>query len=271
MIASGLITQRAELEQMPAQTIERDYVLAHVCAEIGIRGDARIVFKGGTLLRLCYFEHYRYSADLDFSTVEGLSKDSAIQSIAEAAESCRERLEMPMLEVSQEPGEAAWVNYVGPLRSKPRKLKLDVSDSEFVESRARVHLQRRWPDLLDEAMIDCYTLDEVSAEKVRCIAERLQCRDFYDMHELLQGEHVDSLEAWELYLRKSQNDRNLGKRRTPPSEWLTVFERRMGDYERLWKGEMNDYVAGAPSFEDVRRVTRRKLAPLLKAAGDISS
>ena len=29
------------------------------------------MFKGGTALRLCYFEDYRYSADLDFSVVEG--------------------------------------------------------------------------------------------------------------------------------------------------------------------------------------------------------
>lgn len=30
-----------------------------------------LVFKGGTALRLCYFEGYRYSADLDLSVVEG--------------------------------------------------------------------------------------------------------------------------------------------------------------------------------------------------------
>ena len=52
MIASGLITKRADQERMPAQSIERDYVLAHVSAEIGLRGDARIVLKGGTLLLL---------------------------------------------------------------------------------------------------------------------------------------------------------------------------------------------------------------------------
>jgi predicted nucleotidyltransferase component of viral defense system len=61
MIAKGLITQRANDERLPAQTIERDYVLAHICADIGIAGDTRLVFKGGTLLRLCYFADYRYS------------------------------------------------------------------------------------------------------------------------------------------------------------------------------------------------------------------
>ena len=48
MIAKGLITQRANDEHLPAQTIERDYVLAHLCAEIGAMSDDRLVFKGGT-------------------------------------------------------------------------------------------------------------------------------------------------------------------------------------------------------------------------------
>jgi hypothetical protein len=59
MSAKGLITQRANDERLPAPTIERDYVLAHICADIGIAGDTRLVFKGGTLLRLCYFADYR--------------------------------------------------------------------------------------------------------------------------------------------------------------------------------------------------------------------
>jgi hypothetical protein len=77
VISRGLITQRANDEQLPAQTIERDYVLANVCADIGDLANARLVFKGGTLLRLCYFDDYRYSADLDFSAIDGLTTGDA--------------------------------------------------------------------------------------------------------------------------------------------------------------------------------------------------
>lgn len=42
----GPISQRANDERLPAQTIERECVLAHVCADIGPRGDPRLVFKG---------------------------------------------------------------------------------------------------------------------------------------------------------------------------------------------------------------------------------
>jgi predicted nucleotidyltransferase component of viral defense system len=271
MIAKGFITQRADDERMSAQTIERDYVLAHICAEVGMRGDARLIFKGGTLLRLCYFADYRYSADLDFSAVKGLSRAQATDLVADAADNCRRRLEMPMLEVTREANESTWVRYVGPLESKPRKIKLDISENEFVASSALVRLQQLWPDIPKGSTIVGYTLDEVAAEKVRCIAERLQCRDLYDIHELLISGDVDPLEAWNLYLQKAENDRIHGKQRKSPSEWSETFERRIFEYDKRWKAELDDYLPnGVPSFDAVKRVTRRKLASLLNAADGIA-
>ena len=38
----------------------------HVVAALAEAGDDRLVFKGGTLLRVCVFEDYRWSEDLDF-------------------------------------------------------------------------------------------------------------------------------------------------------------------------------------------------------------
>jgi predicted nucleotidyltransferase component of viral defense system len=272
MIAKGLITQRANDERLPAQTIERDYVLAHICSDIGTVGDARLVFKGGTLLRLCYFADYRYSADLDFSAVDGLSGGDAVALVAVAVDACRKRLELPLLEIVHGEGGAPWVNYIGPLGAKPRRLKLDISDSELVESHHRIGLQPRWPDLPEDTAIDGYTLDEIAAEKVRCIAERLQCRDLYDMHELLDAFHVDSLEAWYLYLRKAENDEGRGRQRTPPPEWSAMFERRMAAYRERWDGELGDYLPGdVPPFIDIERRSRRYLAPLLDAARALSA
>jgi predicted nucleotidyltransferase component of viral defense system len=271
VIAKGLITQRANDERLPAQTIERDYVLAHICTDIGTVGDARLVFEGGTLLRLCYFADYRYSADLDFSAIDGLSGDDAVAFVATAVDTCGKRLELPLLEIVNGEGGTPWVNYVGPLGAKPRKLKLDISDTELVESHRRTELQPRWPDLPQGAAIDGYTLDEVAAEKVRCIAERVQCRDLYDMHELLDRGLVDPLEAWDLYLRKTENDERRGRQRTPPRKWSATFERRMGAYRDRWDGELGDYLSGeVPAFTDIERRSRRYLAPLLDAARSFS-
>src|SRR3990170_330033 len=52
--------------------IEKDYVLDWMLA--GISADPEIgtswVFKGGTCLKKCYFETYRFSEDLDFTLPE---------------------------------------------------------------------------------------------------------------------------------------------------------------------------------------------------------
>ncbi|MFZ2057375.1 MAG: hypothetical protein WAV54_08220 [Acidimicrobiales bacterium] len=47
---------------MDAGTAERDYMLAHVVAQLHLatpEDGGRLVFKGGTVLRFVYFEDYR--------------------------------------------------------------------------------------------------------------------------------------------------------------------------------------------------------------------
>jgi uncharacterized protein len=271
MIAKGLITKRANDDQMPAQTVERDYILAQVCADIGAAADSRLVFKGGTLLRLCYFEDFRYSADLDFSAIDGLSGAGATAAIERAIVVCRNRVELPHLElVDGDSGGTAWIEYVGPLGAKPRKIKLDVSDDELVETHSRLPLLRRWPDLPEQAAIEGYALDEVAAEKLRCMSERVQCRDFCDTNDLLCGGDLDALEIWHLYLRKAANDVVRGKQRTPPARWAQTFERRLDTYSERWDGELGEYLADVPRFDDVRRQTLRELAPVIDAARSLS-
>ena len=143
MISKGLITQRANDERLPAHPVERDYILAQLVAEIGAAGNERLVFKGGTLLRLCYFADYRYSADLDFSATNGLTAAEALSIVGTAIAACRARLELPVLELAEQNGAPPWITYVGPLGAKPRKLKLDISDDELVTCVVCRRL-RRW-------------------------------------------------------------------------------------------------------------------------------
>ena len=84
MITRAHITRRAATDGVPAKTVERDYVLAHIIAGLAsLKRETGLVFKGGTALRLCHFDDYRYSADLDFSIVAG-SREDAYATIEEA-------------------------------------------------------------------------------------------------------------------------------------------------------------------------------------------
>jgi predicted nucleotidyltransferase component of viral defense system len=57
---------------LQARVVEKDYVLGWVLA--GIARDQELarawLFKGGTCLKKCFFETYRFSEDLDFTVVE---------------------------------------------------------------------------------------------------------------------------------------------------------------------------------------------------------
>jgi predicted nucleotidyltransferase component of viral defense system len=59
-----------------AAVVERDYILAHIVAQLHLvvlEDEGRLVFKGGTALRLVHIGDYRYSADLDFTLINGAS------------------------------------------------------------------------------------------------------------------------------------------------------------------------------------------------------
>lgn len=61
---------------LPWEILERDYLLSWILAGISQVKDLRetLVFKGGTALKKCYFGDYRFSEDLDFSSLEGVPR-----------------------------------------------------------------------------------------------------------------------------------------------------------------------------------------------------
>jgi len=95
------IIRRADSDGVSAATVERDYVLTHVMCGIPRHEAAeRMIFKGGTALRLCYVENFRYSADLDFS-LDHLSRDDAVAVVAETLQNLKDALEFPELGIGQ--------------------------------------------------------------------------------------------------------------------------------------------------------------------------
>ena len=59
--------------------VEKDYLLGWLLAGIGEHPATRDtwVFKGGTCLKKCFFETYRFSEDLDFTLTDPAHLDEA--------------------------------------------------------------------------------------------------------------------------------------------------------------------------------------------------
>jgi predicted nucleotidyltransferase component of viral defense system len=251
VIHQNMIKRRADEDRLPAPAVERDYVLTHVLTTISERDQKqRLVFKGGTSLRLCHFEDYRYSADLDFSLTGGVEAEGATRLIADALVDCRERVRLPLLELDER--SPPRIRYVGPLGAKPRFVKLDLAGDELVENTTILPIRRRYEDQ-EAGRCRVYTLEETAAEKLRCVMQRLQCRDLLDLHELLVVNGIDAKAVWPLFELKARH------RDREPTRFGESFDDRVPRWEERWNRELVEYIASPPEFDGVLRSVRREL------------
>ncbi|MDX2246626.1 MAG: nucleotidyl transferase AbiEii/AbiGii toxin family protein [Bacteroidia bacterium] len=72
MITPKEINKVAAKSRVSDRQIEKDYVLSWVLYGISKNKvlHSVLVFKGGTVLKKAYFEHYRFSEDLDFTLID---------------------------------------------------------------------------------------------------------------------------------------------------------------------------------------------------------
>lgn len=70
MISRNDILARAKAWSLRPDVVEKDYVLGWVLAAVAAHPVAGRTWKGGTCIKKCYFETYRFSEDLDFSLTE---------------------------------------------------------------------------------------------------------------------------------------------------------------------------------------------------------
>lgn len=102
MLTRFAITRRADDDGVGAMVAERDYVLAHIVAQLHRAkptDGGQLVFKGGTALRLVHISDYRYSADLDFTIIGG-SASAATASMVEVLDAARDHAGLPVLELT---------------------------------------------------------------------------------------------------------------------------------------------------------------------------
>ena len=200
MITALDIRERAGEWGLSPDVVEKDYVLGWLLAAIGadpVLGRT-VVFKGGTCLKKCYFETYRFSEDLDFTLVDGAPSEP--EALATAFARVAERLqnvaglELPRelfrFEVYQNPrgrpSIEGRVYYRGPLPrsgSLPR-IKLDLTaDEVLVRPSVLRPVWHPYPDTspMGRATVRSYSYDELFGEKLRALVERTRPRDLYDV------------------------------------------------------------------------------------------
>jgi predicted nucleotidyltransferase component of viral defense system len=185
--------------------VEKDYVLGWLLAGIFNHPvlSQHWVFKGGTCLKKCYFETYRFSEDLDFTLTDEshLNVDFLLGAFREVSAWVYEQtgIEIPPDKLHFEvfenrrgrPAGQGRVSYRGPIApasGDPPRIKLDLTIDEVMVlppvDRPVAHPYSDAPDCGITAR--CYSFEEVFAEKVRALAERARPRDLYDVINLFR-------------------------------------------------------------------------------------
>ena len=256
--------------RIPEAVLERDYCLAWFL--VGLSHSTvreKLVFKGGTALKRCYFGNYRFSEDLDFSLAEELS----IEEILGALEGVYDEVQRAsgiVFRFSREDrskhrnSHPFYLAYEGPLPSTSAKeVKIDVTINErFVcplQERLIVRGYEEYADLPKDSSVRVYSLDEIAVEKVVALTDRArnEPRDLYDVWYLTSEGHID-LATLTTEIESKLEFR--GRTRAGLGDELAKKEKR---YQKLWNVRLGAQMAHLPPFEGVFRSVRRSM----RAAG----
>jgi predicted nucleotidyltransferase component of viral defense system len=223
------IQEHAQRKLVPQTVIEKDYALSYLLAGISehsVLSDS-LIFKGGTALKKIYFGDYRFSEDLDFSTINAPTGKNLEQAFEEVALISKKLLnQYGPFEINfkrnseREPhpnGQDAFNFYLkfpwhpGPLC----RVKVEVTHDEPV-----ILLPIKKPILHDyeeciNFQMNCYSIEEIIAEKLRALLQthqklilrgwnRPRARDYYDLWCLFKKyqPHINTSEVLETLDKK---------------------------------------------------------------------
>jgi len=208
MILKKEITDKSIEWKVPPDTVDKDWVLGHFLSAFYSINEhkEKLVFKGGTALRKCYFPNYRFSEDLDFTskTVDYKLTKKILTEVIEIAKNNSGILfythEITELIFEDKlTGYQARLAYWGANHSKNQeppdpqrwmtniKVEITLYEKIVFDPELREITHPYSDSLLKEGCkISCYNLKEVVAEKIRALVQRSYAapRDYYDIYNL---------------------------------------------------------------------------------------
>lgn len=246
--------------------VEKDYVLGWMLAGINAHPalSTSWVFKGGTCLKKCYFETYRFSEDLDFtlrdeSQIEdGFLRRTLGEVIAWVADASGLVLPADQLsfDIYKNPRERVScqgkVGYRGPVSPTTSsggwpKIKLDLTaDERLVRPAVRREAFHPYADRPDGGIwIDCYAYEEAFGEKVRALGERTRPRDLYDVVNLYRhGDKRPSPAVLRDVLEQKCTYKGI------PLPTVAALEPHRADLEAMWHNMLAHQLPVLPPVAD---------------------
>lgn len=262
MIPQRDISKTAEHDGVPERTVEKDYAIHWIMLGLATTPlQRRLAFKGGTALRICYFNGYRYSEDIDLTALNAVTRDETFQAFAQASEWIRREsaIQIGVITdsfVQHTDGFSFEVTYTGPLGAMAgrRSVKVDISTSERVLFHAQDRrVNNHYSDIPRKPEVCCYALDEIVCEKFRSLLNpaRREPRDVYDLWYLFDRGGAD-VERIRSEFRSKAEFKKLD-----PAVLVETIARKEKALGLLWEKRLSNQMMHLPKFEGVvKRVQR---------------
>ena len=198
MITKDEITRKADEFEIHAANVQRDYVFGWVLA--GLYSDSELqnhlILKGGNCLRKAYFDHSRFSRDLDFSTQGSLTEEFIGVELHRICDFVQEHtgiiFEKEKTRILEKRGASRdkkvhearlyFKDFFGNPDKFTISIRLDVTefDNIFLPTQKR-NLIHPYTDLqLCSVPLTCLKLEEILAQKLKCLLQRRHSPDLYD-------------------------------------------------------------------------------------------
>lgn len=257
-----ILSIAAELGLSP-DTVEKDYVLGWLLHGIHNHEATKAwAFKGGTSLKKCFFETFRFSEDLDFTLTDNnqLNEDtlkgyfqSIIDSLSDEVgiEFMPDELKFKIIDKGNGNfSSQGKITYNGPLRKKRgvATIKLDLTTDEIlVKSQVIKRVHHPYTDEPEHGIhATCYAFEEVVAEKIRALAQRIRPRDLYDVvHFFRNREMIENPKLVLSILDKKCQFKNMG---IPTFEDIEQHE-KLDELEPQWEHMLAHQLPALPPIE----------------------
>ncbi|HXJ10988.1 MAG TPA: nucleotidyl transferase AbiEii/AbiGii toxin family protein [Candidatus Limnocylindrales bacterium] len=198
MIDKLEINAKAEELGVHVANVQRDYVFGWLLSSI-YRSEnplrTQLILKGGNCLRKAYFEHTRFSNDLDFSTQTALDVDLFLQGLKQACAAAKERSgveflidDSRVLEKNLADSEShiyeARLYFKSFYGEEDARIRVDLDVKEYdriflpIQTRRLIHSYSDAP--LCQGDIRCLKLEELLASKLKALLQRRHSPDLYD-------------------------------------------------------------------------------------------
>ena len=260
LISNTLLT--AGGRRIPEAVIERDYVLAWFLT--GLAGHPLrevLAFKGGTALRRCWFEDYRFSEDLDFTLTRAIALEDILAGLDEifvAVEAtCGLRIAFDREDRhGHQNNHTFYLRYQGPLPA-PNDVKVDITINEVLcfplQARPIHRIYDSFDDLPEGPTVRVYAIEEIVVEKLLALSDRArnEPRDLYDLWYLFDSNDLHIAEM------RAELDAKLALRQRVIAGMEQAIAAKEDRLRRLWANRLAHQMSQLPPFDDVFREVLR--------------